>query len=169
MDIIKKHCSEVSLLSQNEYEQLIDSNGYIPVFSVKGACGYFGNGQIAEVEGWFDATNVLRLPDSKRHFVVHAVGDSMLPKIHDGNLCIFEHTLGGLVNGDIVLTECNEYDYEYGGQYTIKSYYEVGNQYDLFAHHSIELRPLNSDYEPITISEENGENYRIVGVLRCVI
>lgn len=156
-------------ISQYEYEQLKDANGYLPLYSVKGACGYNGHDRMVEIEGWVDARGLGFTPNAKSQFVAHAVGDSMLPKIKDGDLCVFEWYHGGLNNGDVVLTEYNEYDYEYGGSYTIKAYYEFGRRGDLFNKFSVELRPLNKDYEPIVISEDDGQDYRIVGILKKVI
>lgn len=156
-------------ISQYEYDQLKDTYGYIPVYSVDGACGYFGNEQSVEREGWLNVLGNGFKPNAQTQFVVHAVGDSMLPKIQDGDLCVFEWYNGDLRNGDIVLTECNEYDYEYGGGYTIKSYYEFGRRGDLFNKFSVELRPLNDEFEPIVLSEEDKYNYRIIGVLKKVI
>ena len=56
-------------------------------------------------------------------FVVHAKGNSMLPKIKDGDLCVFERYHGGSREGEIVLSQVNEYYEEYGGKYTIKKFH----------------------------------------------
>ena len=61
-------------------------------------------------------------PD-REMFVVHAKGNSMLPKIKDGDLCVFERYHGGSREGEIVLSQVNEYYEEYGGKYTIKKFH----------------------------------------------
>lgn len=47
----------------------------------------------------------------------------MLPKIKDGDLCVFERYQGGSREGEIVLSQVNEYYEEYGGKYTIKKFH----------------------------------------------
>jgi hypothetical protein len=65
--------------------------GCIPLYTLRAACGYFEDGEVPEEEGWVDATGNGFTPDPKRHFVVHAKGDSMFPKIKNGDFCIFEY------------------------------------------------------------------------------
>lgn len=142
--------------------------GCIPLYSLSAACGYFENGGIPEAEGWLDATGKGFTPDPKRHFVIHAKGDSMLPKIKDGDLCVFEWCEGDPLNCDITLTQCIDIDQDYGERYTIKSYFcektasEEGSQ-----NSRIELRPLNSEYDTIVLQPE--KNYRTIGIFRCVL
>ena len=62
-------------------------------------------------------------PDKDKHFIIHAKGDSMMPIIHDGDLCIFEWYKGGSREGEIVLTQSSDYDPDYDGKYTIKRYH----------------------------------------------
>lgn len=155
-----------SFISQYEYERLSDNSSFIPVYSIEGACGQFGSNQTAEVEGWLNVDGLGFTPNPNTQFVVHAIGDSMLPKINDGDLCVFEWKEGAFDDGDIVLVECDEYDYEYGGRYTIKCI--AAPKYPLF-NSSIELRPLNKEYEPIIINCEDECNYRVVGVLKNVV
>ena len=74
---------------------------YLPVYSLRAACGYFGEGEPVEPEGWVKVENCGRLDD--KMFVVHAEGRSMEPKIHDGDLCVMRRYEGGSRNGEIVL------------------------------------------------------------------
>ena len=142
--------------------------GRIPLYTLRAACGYFEDGQVPEEEGWIDASGLGFTPDPKRHFAVHAKGDSMLPKIKDGDICIFEWYNAGSRNGEIVLSQSREYDSEYGGKYTIKRYHsEKAVTEEGWQHSKIELQPLNPDFEPIEL-DEFGE-YKTIGIFKCVL
>lgn len=142
--------------------------GCVPLYSLKAACGFFENGGIPETEGWLDATSKGFTPDPKRHFVIHAKGDSMLPKIKDGDLCVFEWCEGEPENGDITLTQCLDIDPDYGECYTIKRYYcDKSNGSNGFYNNRIELRPLNPDYGIIVLQPD--EAYKTIGIFKCVL
>lgn len=142
--------------------------GFIPLYTLRAACGYFEDGQLPEEEGWIDASELGFTPDPKRHFAVHAKGDSMLPKIKDGDICIFEWYNAGSRNGEIVLTQSSEYDDAYGGRYTIKRYHSEKTVTDEgWQHSKVELQPLNPDFEPIELSED--DDVRTIGIFKCVL
>jgi SOS-response transcriptional repressor LexA len=142
--------------------------GFIPLYTIRAACGYFGEGRLPEEEGWVDATGLGFTPDPQRHFAVHAKGDSMLPKIKDGDICIFEWYNAGSRNGEIVLSQISEYDDAYDGRYTIKRYHsEKSNTEDSWQHSKVELLPINPDFEPIEL-DEFGE-YKTIGIFKCVL
>lgn len=151
------------ILIYDEYHE-----GCIPLYTLRAACGFFEDGEVPEEEGWVDVSGHGFTPDPKRHFVVHAKGSSMLPKIKDGDLCVFEWYRAGSRNGEIVLTQSSEFDSEYGGKYTIKKYHsekvvtEVGWQ-----HSKVELIPLNNEFNTIVLDAET--EYRTIGVLKCVL
>lgn len=46
----------------------------LPLYGLKAAAGYFGDGEAVEPEGWIEAAGMGRL--DKRMFVCRAVGDS---------------------------------------------------------------------------------------------
>ena len=103
---------------------------------------------------------------NRNMFIVKAAGHSMEPLIHDGDFCVFRANPAGSRQGKIVLAQHhNYYDADYSGSYSIKKYTSLktfdsqGN----WEHESIELIPLNKDYRSIHITEENGEDFRIVG------
>ena len=147
----------------DEYRQ-----GCIPLYTLRAACGYFEDGEVPEEEGWVDATGNGFTPDPKRHFAVHAKGDSMLPKIKDGDICVFEWYRAGSRNGEIVLTQSSEFDSEYGGKYTIKKYHsEKVVTEEGWQHSKVELIPLNKDFDVIELDEET--EYRTIGILKCVL
>lgn len=142
--------------------------GRIPLYTLRAACGSFDDGQLPEEEGWIDATGLGFTPNKDRYFAVHAKGDSMLPKIHDGDICVFEWYHAGSRNGEIVLTQSSEYDDAYGGRYTIKRYHSEKMVTDEgWQHSKVELLPLNPDFEPIEL-EEDGE-YKTIGIFKCVL
>ena len=142
--------------------------GRIPLYTLRAACGYFDNGQLPEAEGWIDATGLGFTPDKDRYFAVHAKGDSMLPKIHDGDICIFEWYHAGSRNGEIVLSQSSEYDDAYGGRYTIKRYYsEKAVTDEGWQHTKVELQPLNPDFEPIVLTED--DPVRTIGIFKCIL
>ena len=147
---------------------------HLPVYTIKAACGYFEDNSIIpenEEEGWVDIREY-GIKANRNMFVVHAVGDSMLPKIKDGDLCVFElygPNNAGSRNGEIVLTECPSKDTDTDCHYTIKKYHSefVQNEDGVLAHSKIELIPLNKDYDVIELDGET--SYRTIGVLKCVI
>ena len=142
--------------------------GFIPLYTLRAACGYFDDGQLPEEEGWIDASGLGFAPDPKRHFAVHAKGDSMLPKIKDGDICIFEWYNAGSRNGEIVLSQSREYDSEYGGKYTIKRYHSEKTVTDEgWQHSKVELQPINPDFAIIELDEFG--DYKTIGIFKCVL
>ena len=156
------------IIDNYDFQLKKDKKGFIPLYSLKAACGYFEDGEVPEVEGWIDASGHGFKPDPEKHFVVHAKGDSMLPKIHDGDLCVFEWYNAGSRNGEIVLTQCQDNDPEYGGKYTIKKYHsEKVITKNGWVHTKIELIPINSEYSPIMLDPQG--NYKTIGVFKCLV
>ena len=144
---------------------------YLPLYSIKAACGYFKSGEMAETEGWIDVS-ALPFTPNKDMFLVHAKGNSMLPKIKDGDLCVFERYHGGSREGEIVLTQANEFCEEYGGKYTIKRYHSEKACSDdgVQISSEIELQPLNTNgYSPIVLNEDDEMQYVTIGVLVRVL
>ena len=151
---------------------------YLPVYSVRAACGSFEDNESTpedDAEGW---VNVL---DSHSHikanenlFVVHAVGNSMLPKIKDGDLCVFEKYGDGAVGsreGEIVLTQCSGKDNDYDCSYTIKKYHSEKEQSEdgTWHHTKVELQSLNLDYAAIELSPEEADQFRTIGILKAIL
>lgn len=149
----------------DEYQE-----GCIPLYSLHVACGKHEDGVLPETEGWVEVSGSGFTPDPKCHFAVHAKGNSMLPKIHDGDICVFEwySQVGGSREGKIVLNQIKEHDPVFEGPYTIKKYHSEKRQTENgWEHVKIELIPLNKDYQVIELNEEN--EYRTIGVLKCVL
>ena len=144
---------------------------YLPLYTIKAACGHFGNGEMVEKMGWIKADGISRL--NMNMYVVQASGHSMEPRIHDGDYCVFNRSVAGSRQGKIVLVQHhNYYDDDFGGAYSIKEY-SSKKSYDEFGgwqHEKIELIPYNKDYKTIVLTPENGdEEFRIVGEFVGVI
>ena len=135
----------------------------LPLYSLKAAAGYFGNGEAVEPEGWVEATGVGRL--NEEMFVCQAVGRSMEPRIHDGDYVVFRAQPTGTRQGKIVLVQYRgDADPETGGSYTVKRYSseKVPSEDEDWRHARVVLSPTNPEYEPIIVPPEEGEH---VGVL----
>ena len=144
--------------------------GCIPLYTLGVACGEHEDGVLPEEEGWVDATGNGFTPDPKRHFAIHAKGSSMLPKIKDGDICVFEwySKVGGSREGEIVLNQIREHDPVFEGPYTIKKYHsEKVLTEEGWQHSKVELIPLNKDYNVIVLDEDT--EYRTIGILKCVL
>ncbi len=158
--LIPEHTSPI-LQDADEEEKYIS---LFPVYTVRAACGYFGNMEPVSILGW------MRVPWNTRKdrnkFIVQAVGHSMEPRIHDGDYCLFERYTGGSREGKIVLAEYQgEVDADYEGAYSIKEYHstKVYNEFGEWQHESIVLRPKNRAYNPIEIEAEDADSFRIIG------
>ena len=143
---------------------------FLPVFSMKAACGYFGDGEEVDTAGWMRADGLGKL--NRNMFIVQASGNSMEPRIHDKDYCVFRANPAGSRQGKIVLVQHRDfYDPDYSGSYSIKKY-ESQKIYDdtgSWRHEVIRLEPLNHEYKPIVISEESADEFRIVGEFIGVI
>lgn len=137
---------------------------YLPLYSIRAACGYFGEGEQVEEEGWIKAEGIGRL--NEKMFVIRAVGHSMEPRINDGDYCVFQANPAGSRQGKIVLAQHRGYfDEENAGAYSIKEYSseksfdEDGN----WQHEKIVLKPYNHDYDPIELMPDDIDDFRVVG------
>lgn len=137
---------------------------FLPLYSLKAACGYFGEGEIVEESGWIKVEGLGKL--NRNMFVVQAVGHSMEPQIQDGDYCVFRANPAGSRQGKTVLVQHrNFYDADYAGSYSIKIY-ESKKSWDKdgnWSHEEIVLRPRNHAYSPIIIDEESADEFRIIG------
>ena len=168
--VIPSVVSQVVIISNREYQDRIDKKGFIPLYSLRAACGRFESEELPTAEGWIDASGNGFTPDPEKHFVIYSKGDSMLPDIKDGNLCVFEWYNAGSREGKIVLTQSNSYDADYDGQYTIKKYHsEKTVNEEGWQHSRIQLIPLNPLYPTIEITPEDGDQYRTIGVFKTTL
>ena len=145
----------------NDEAKFID---FLPLYSIRAACGYFGEGEAVEESGWIKVDGMGRL--NRNMFVVQAEGRSMEPLIHDGDYCVFRANPAGSRQGKTVLIQHrNFYDADYAGSYSIKTYTskKTYDEFGNWSHEEIVLQPKNADYKPIIIHEEEAEEFRIIG------
>lgn len=137
---------------------------YLPLYSIRAACGYFGEGEQVEEEGWIKAEGIGRL--NEKMFVVRAVGHSMEPRINDGDYCVFQANPAGSRQGKIILAQHRGYfDEENAGAYSIKEY-SSEKSFDedgYWQHEKIVLKPYNRDYDPIELTPDDIDDFRVVG------
>jgi len=168
-DIVSEEDEELFKI-EKEIDEKLQFTNYLPLYSMEAACGYFGEGLPVDQKAWIKADHIGRL--GRNMFVVRAHGDSMEPKIKNGDYCVFRLPVGGSRKDKIVLVQHNElFDPETGGKYTIKKYSskKTYNDDGTWKHEEITLSPLNSAYEPITLPATEEEGFMIIGELVCVL
>lgn len=147
---------------------------HLPVYPLRAACGYFdecGSLPEDEAEGWLDVSDQLRHLN-KDMYIVHAEGRSMEPKIHDGDLCVFEKTAGSR-QGKIVLAKAKDELDPDTGSYTIKQYSSESktDEDGRNIHTRIVLTPQNPEFHSIVLEADQVEegDFQIYGELIHVI
>lgn len=144
---------------------------FLPLYPFYVACGALESGNALpddDIEGWVDISNC-GFKANEQMFVVHAKGESMLPKIQPEDLCVFEKygtANGGSRDGKIVLVRQSSADDDYGCQYTIKEYHSEKDP-QTGRNVKVELRPLNSQYPTIEINE--ADQVDVMAVLKYVL
>ena len=93
----------------------------------------------------------------------------MEPRIQDGDYVVcrfYTPQSAGSRNGKMVLASISEYDGDYDGRYTIKEYRSEKNADGTGK--SVTLYPLNKDYSPIELSEDDDVRIvaEVVGVVK---
>ena len=153
----EQSASDDSILANVGYS--LRYRSYLPLYSLRAACGVLGEGRDVAPEGWVKADGVGRLDDTM--VVVRAVGDSMEPKIHDGDLCVVRKLGAVDYNNRIVLVQRNDKaaDPETGGAYLLKKFVRKGGK--------VLLRSLNGDYRDIEIA--SGDGIKIVAEFKSVL
>ncbi|MGH8544064.1 MAG: DEAD/DEAH box helicase family protein [Gammaproteobacteria bacterium] len=143
----------------------------LPLYSLKAAAGYFGNGEAVEPRGWIEADGVGRLDE--RMFVCRAVGHSMEPTIRDGDYIVFRARPTGSRKGKIVLAQYRgPADPETGGSFTVKRYSSEKERSDDeggWRHIRVVLSPTSPDYQPIVLSQDDAKHVDIVAEFVTVL
>lgn len=149
-------------------EDKVVGGRYVPLYSIRAACGKFLYNEDTDIIGWVDADEY-NLPDGENYFIVQAKGHSMESIIKDGDYCLFKYGTSFFEN-DIILVEIPNKDMDYGGAFTIKKYTREKGKIDgVEQHTSISLMPLNKDYEPLVFDTDTGNDLKMVGVFKKVI
>jgi type III restriction enzyme len=142
----------------------------LPLYSLKAAAGYFGNGEAIEPENWVEAGGIGKL--DARMFVAKVVGRSMEPRIHDGEYCVFRANPVGSRQGKIVLAQYRgPADPDNGGSFTVKRYSseKVGEGNEGWKHTRITLSPLNPEFKPIELSAESENEVKVIAEFIAVL
>ena len=141
---------------------------FLPLYSIKAACGRFGDGELVVPQGWIRVEGHGRLNENM--FVVQAKGHSMEPMINEGQYCVFRKYEAGTREMDIVLCQHRDYyDDDNAGAYSIKKYHRVkskdenGNPIG----EKVILSSRNREYDPIEIifPEDERDSFKVIGVL----
>ena len=156
----------------------------MPLYDLKAAAGQFSDER--QVNALFqekDGENVpdidwIELPDAFRPqrglFVAQVIGESMNRRIPNGSWCLFRLKQAGTRQGKVVLVQHRDIaDTDTGGHYTVKVYESAKKVLadGTWRHASIILRPdtTASGYEPIVLSEEQGNDLKVIAELVAVL
>jgi phage repressor protein C with HTH and peptisase S24 domain len=133
---------------------------HLPVYSCRAAAGRFGDQMQVEAEGWIEAPAGMKLTGDM--FAARVVGRSMEPVIPDGSLCAFRARVVGSRQGKLLLVENFGESDEGGERYTVKRYRSSKRTGDKrtgdggeWEHERIVMEPLNPEFEPWEIREED--------------
>ena len=135
----------------------------LPLYGLRAAAGYFGDGETVEPEGWIEASGVERLDE--RMFVCRALGRSMEPTIRDGDYLVFRAKPEGTRQGKIVLVQYRgPADPDTGGAFAVKRYRSEKRRAPDggWRHARVTLTPTNPDYDPIVLTEEDADDVQVV-------
>jgi phage repressor protein C with HTH and peptisase S24 domain len=138
----------------------------LPVYSLSAAAGRFGAGEAVEAEGWVEVPGRVLTNDM---FVARAIGDSMEPRISDGDLCIFRAYRGGTRRDRIMLFQWQGVgDPDTGGSYAVKKFFREQEliENDELVGVRVTLSSLNPDFDPLVI--EAGYADEIVAIAEYV-
>jgi len=156
------------ILRSEEVKPYINS---IPLVDISAAAGNFSDLQQHSELTWVEPP--FSISAKKGYFICKVVGESMNKKIPNGSYCLFKQDEGGTRNGKIVLVESTTiHDSEFGSGYTVKEYHSQKNiSTDEWKHESITLKPLSTiaDYSDIELSEDDMNNFKVVGIFEKVI
>jgi SOS-response transcriptional repressor LexA len=142
----------------------------LPLYSLKAAAGYFGNGEGVEPESWIEADGIGKLDE--RMFVAKVDGRSMEPRIFDGEYCVFRANRVGSRHGKIVLVQYRgPADPDNSGSFTVKRYSseKVDDGNGGWKHTKITLSPLNSEFEPIELAAESEDEVKVIAEFITVL
>lgn len=142
----------------------------LPLYTLKAAAGYFGNGEAVETEGWIETDGVGRL--DHQMFVCRAVGRSMEPTIRDGDFLVMRAKPAGTREGKIVLAQYRgPADPDTGGAFTVKRYSseKEADEEAGWRHTRVTLSPTNPEYSPIILSGRDAGTVEVVAEFLTVL
>ena len=139
----------------------------VPLVLLKAAAGAFSDPQHIDEDGFdwvaIDSRHRLR----RGMFVAQVIGKSMEPAIPDGAWCLFRAPVEGTRQGKTVLVQLrDDTDPETGQRYTVKRYEsEKATDGDSWRHAKITLKPVNSEFAPIVLTEADEGQLQVVAEL----
>jgi SOS-response transcriptional repressor LexA len=130
-------------------EEYID---FLPVYTLEATCGKFGEGREAKISRWVDVQGLRLKGKDTRRFVSQVKGDSMEPRINDGDYCLFQADVVGARDDKIVLVQHHSInDLDNGGRYTVKKYKSYKSKKPGKLNERVELIPLNKKHDTIVL------------------
>lgn len=137
----------------------------LPLYSLRAAAGRFGEDMEVEPEGALPEVPGLRAGAGA--FAVHIRGRSMEPLVPDGAVAVFRPITGSRQGRRVLVWHSASSDS--GGEFTIKVYRSDKRvTSDGWEHSAIVLEPINPEFEPIVLDEDDGA-YRILGEFVAVL
>jgi len=143
----------------------------VPLVDISAAASSFSDLQIHSNFEWIELP--FNITAKKGYFVCRIIGESMNKEIPNNSYCLFQIDQGGSRNGKIVLVELyDKQDSESGSKFTVKEYHSKKivdeNQWE---HQSITLKPLseNLEYKDIELAGDDINNFKVVGIFKCVL
>ena len=167
LNVVNSHMEAVHTSKPSVLQDVADELKYfeyLPLYSMRAACGAFGSEELVEPDGWVKVRGVRAR--NEHLYVVRAIGQSMAPRILDGEYKVFEFRNGSCNSDEIVLVEhVGVVDGETAGAYSIKKFREKtvdGIRVEAT------LVPINKAYSPIPLLDVSGNvnEYRVVGTMR---
>nr|WP_144058947.1 DEAD/DEAH box helicase family protein [Rhodopirellula sp. SWK7] len=158
----------VRLLSGSDVSDEAKYYTHAPVYDLTAAAGQWGPEGVPAEIGWIAVPNQKL---SEGMFAARVTGHSMEPRIPSDSWCLFRPITAGSRNGKLSLVQVNTHaDPEDGGRYTVKRYHSTKRvTEDGWQHETIELQPLNNEYQPIQVSAELADELRVIGEFVCLI
>lgn len=147
----------------------------VPLVGLKAAAGAWSEEQDGlvdlseQAEEWAVIEEVRLEPGM---FVAQVVGQSMEPLVPDGSYCLFRPVPAGSRQGrKLLVWHAGIVDSETGGQYTLKQYSseKVFDTDGDWQHDKIVLSPLNPDFQPLTLVQQDEGSVRVVAEWMTVL
>ena len=149
----------------------IDKNRTIPLYNFYAAAGSFSELQSDNEFTLIDVPEYIK--NTEDYFACQVIGESMNKVIPNGALVLFKHYQGGSRNNKIVLVEHRDIqDEDFNSAFTVKTYSsEKIVTEEGWNHTAITLLPnsFDTNYLPISITEEEAENMKIIGEFVAII
>ena len=147
---------EPSVAKQAQYST------HVPVYDLVAAAGDWGEDGAPDEIGWVRVDEQVVTPGM---FVAQVIGESMQPRIPSGAWCLFRPCPVGSRQDRLLLVQVHKhFDPEDGGRYTVKKWRSTKRSSgDGWEHQTIELVPLNPEFQSLKISAEDAVDVRVIG------